>query len=144
MWPCSPGHHTTVCLCVCLLSPLLTSSSPLSSSTSSSSPPINYHLSSIIHHKADPGGHSSLHLHLHHLLFEKQDPIPVVMSSAVASQAGQVLREIFKIPSRAREQVGQSWRTRFWQTGKSLSLSPSMSQQSHPSAPSTPSSAAAG
>ncbi|CRG91046.1 hypothetical protein PISL3812_08094 [Talaromyces islandicus] len=41
------------------------------------------------------------------------------MSSAVASQAGQVLREIFKIPSRAREQVGQSWRTRFWQTERS-------------------------
>ncbi|QKX54397.1 uncharacterized protein TRUGW13939_01483 [Talaromyces rugulosus] len=41
------------------------------------------------------------------------------MSSALASQAGQVLREIFKIPSRAREQVGQSWRTRFWQTERS-------------------------
>lgn len=49
---------------------------------------------------------------------KKQD-ILLVMSSAVASQAGQVLREIFKIPSRAREQVGQSWRTRFWQTGTS-------------------------
>ncbi|KAH8703243.1 hypothetical protein BGW36DRAFT_333920 [Talaromyces proteolyticus] len=40
------------------------------------------------------------------------------MSSAVASQAGQILREIFKIPSRAREQVGSSWRSRFWQAAE--------------------------
>jgi hypothetical protein len=45
------------------------------------------------------------------------------MSSAIASQAGQVLREMFKIPTRAREQVGSTWRGRFWQTGLSLSLS---------------------
>jgi hypothetical protein len=72
---------------------------------------IKYHPSS-----NRPKHHSSLHL----LLEKPQDILTVVMSSAVASQAGQVLREIFKIPSRAREQVGQSWRTRFWQTGTSL------------------------
>ncbi|KUL81935.1 hypothetical protein ZTR_10347 [Talaromyces verruculosus] len=33
------------------------------------------------------------------------------MSSAVVSQAGQILREMFKIPSRAREQVGTTWRS---------------------------------
>jgi hypothetical protein len=33
------------------------------------------------------------------------------MSSAIASQAGQILREMFKIPGRAREQVGTTWRS---------------------------------
>ncbi|EED14595.1 hypothetical protein TSTA_040750 [Talaromyces stipitatus ATCC 10500] len=33
------------------------------------------------------------------------------MSSAIASQAGQILREMFKIPSRAREQAGTTWRS---------------------------------
>jgi hypothetical protein len=33
------------------------------------------------------------------------------MSSAALSQAGQILREMFKIPSRAREQVGTTWRS---------------------------------
>ena len=44
------------------------------------------------------------------------------MSSAVVSQAGQILREMFKIPSRAREQVGTTWRS-FRQTGSSLIVS---------------------
>lgn len=41
------------------------------------------------------------------------------MSSAVVSQAGQILREMFKIPSRAREQVGTTWRS-LRQTGSSF------------------------
>ena len=49
------------------------------------------------------------------------------MSSAVVSQAGQILREMFKIPARAREQVGTTWRS-LRQTGSSpandLSLVP--------------------
>lgn len=43
------------------------------------------------------------------------------MSSAAFSQAGQILREMFKIPSRAREQVGTTLRS-LRQTGEESPL----------------------